>query len=143
MFDFPLGAESNTTDPQNQDTDRTTVQQQSITHSDMMQESLEPPTIIIQMDEIQSPKIPPNAFNLFLNEQYKIIQEQNPLLSENSIMREIGRIWLMESNEFKEKYRRVAKELRNQFKTENPHYIYKPPPKTKAVHPIKVRVVRE
>ena len=68
------------------------------------------------------PKVPPNAFVLYMKEQYSHIQNQNPTLTENAILRELGRNWLSSSDDFKEKYRREAKELREQFQLQNPGF---------------------
>ena len=94
-------------------------------------------------------KFPPNAFILFIDEQFKVIQQQYPLLSDNEILRELGRIWLSENDEFKEKYRVTAKQLREQFKAENPAFIPRPVSKKKKlsfsgereIRPINVKVI--
>ena len=141
MFDsFQIGTEST----QNKETEPTSNQQ------------IQTPLIINVIDQLDddltnpiSLKIPPNAFNLFIDEHYKIIQQQYPLLSDNEIMRELGRIWLSESNEFKDKFRTVAKQMREQFKADNPAFIPRPSSKKKKmsfsgereVRPINVKVI--
>ena len=140
MFDsFQIGTDST----QNKETESSSNQQ------------IQTPLIVNVIDQLDdltnpiSPKIPPNAFNLFIDEHYKIIQQQYPLLNDNEIMRELGRIWLSESNEFKDKFRSVAKQMREQFKAENPAFIPRPSSKKKKmsfsgereVRPINVKVI--
>lgn len=93
-------------------------------------------------------KVPPNAFAIYMKEQHNIVSMENPNLSENDVCRLIGRMWLVSTDEFKEKYRIEAKQLREKFKIENPSFtekiLKKKKPKSESImepHPITVKVI--
>ncbi|EAY21030.1 HMG box family protein [Trichomonas vaginalis G3] len=93
-------------------------------------------------------KVPPNAFSLFFKEQHDQLTIDNPILSENDICRQIGRVWLLSSDEFKQKYRAEARKLRLKFKADNPTYsdklLKKKKPRPESAnepHPITVKVI--
>jgi hypothetical protein len=77
-------------------------------------------------ETIETQRVPPNAFGIFLHEEFKNCQERNPTLPEKDIKRELGRFWLTSNDEFKEKYREHARMIRDKFKQDNPGFVEKP-----------------
>ena len=75
---------------------------------------------------ISTSRVPPNAFSIFLQEEFKTYQERNPTLSEKDIKRELGKFWLASNDDYKEKYREHARALRDKFKQDNPGFVEKP-----------------
>ncbi|KAJ5124711.1 High mobility group superfamily [Penicillium bovifimosum] len=69
---------------------------------------------------------PPNCFILYRQANHHIVKESNPGVSNNEISRILGNRWKNERPEVRERYTRLADQLKREHAVKHPNYQYAP-----------------
>ncbi|KAL2758409.1 hypothetical protein ACRALDRAFT_2097723 [Sodiomyces alcalophilus JCM 7366] len=69
---------------------------------------------------------PPNAYILYRKDHHQMIKAAHPSYTNNDISKVLGSAWKNESEEVREKYHRMANEIKQDLMRAHPEYRYTP-----------------
>ncbi|KAL6409912.1 MAT1-2-1 like protein [Ilyonectria robusta] len=69
---------------------------------------------------------PPNAYILYRRDRHRFIKHGKPGIHNNEISQILGRAWNVESLEIREKYQKMANDIKEELFKKHPDYKYRP-----------------
>ncbi|KAM0325122.1 hypothetical protein ACHAQA_007661 [Verticillium albo-atrum] len=69
---------------------------------------------------------PPNPFILYRKDHHKIVKAAHPELNNNQISQVLGNSWNIETQETRDRYRRMSAEIKKNLMQAHPDYRYSP-----------------